>query len=151
MNSGLWSHPQRTHLFLDAAQVSNPLLPAHRCMHERCLEGEPAVYMFTPLLVEKAGVAPDMTLRFTACKQVSVQARKLPWLWNPWEGSHKVQLGAVSGPTKWTLVQQKILKKTTTCAAYVLKTCYIMFVRDLTLFSHTLPQPTVHFGIRVIC
>ena len=34
----------------------------------------------TTLLVEKAGVVPDMTLRLTACKQVSVQVRQPPWL-----------------------------------------------------------------------
>ena len=48
-----------------------------------CPEGRPAVYTLvqcTPLLVEKAGVAPDMTLRFTTCKQASVQAREPPWL-----------------------------------------------------------------------
>ena len=30
--------------------------------------------------VRKAGVAPNMTLRFTVCKQVSMQMRELPWL-----------------------------------------------------------------------
>ena len=52
-------------------------------LHEGYLEGGPAVYMLiqcTPLLVEKAGVAPDMTLRFTTHKQVSVQVREPPWL-----------------------------------------------------------------------
>ena len=34
----------------------------------------------TPLLVEKACVAPDVTLRFTTNKQVSVQVREPPWL-----------------------------------------------------------------------
>ena len=64
------------------------------CLHEGCLEGRPAVYTLiqcTPLLVEKADVSPDMTLRFTTCNQVSVQARESPWLWNPWGGSHEVQ------------------------------------------------------------
>ena len=46
--------------------------------------------VYTPI-VEKAGVAPDVTLGFTACKQVSVQVREPPWLWNPWGGSHEVQ------------------------------------------------------------
>ena len=49
---------------------------------ESCESG-PAVYTLiqcTALLVEKAGVAPDVTLRFTAHKQVSVQAREPPWL-----------------------------------------------------------------------
>ena len=34
----------------------------------------------TPLLVEKAGVAPEMALRFTMQKEVSMQAREPPWL-----------------------------------------------------------------------
>ena len=56
---------QSTVYLYAAAQVSNPLLPALRCLREGCPEGEFAVYMLiqcTPLLVEKAGVAPDMTL-----------------------------------------------------------------------------------------
>ena len=47
------------------------------------MKGGPAVYMreqCTPLLVEKAGVAPDVTLRFIACKQVSVQVTEPLWL-----------------------------------------------------------------------
>ena len=50
---------------------------------EGCPEGESAVYVLkqcTPLFVEKAGVAPDMTLRFTMHKQVRVQAREPSWL-----------------------------------------------------------------------
>ena len=34
----------------------------------------------TPLLVDKARVAPDMTLRFTTHKQVRMQAREPPSL-----------------------------------------------------------------------
>ena len=34
----------------------------------------------TPLLVEKGGVATDVTVRFTVCKQVCVQVREPPWL-----------------------------------------------------------------------
>ena len=51
-------------------------------LSEGCLEGGPAVYMpiqCTPLLVKKAGVPPDVTLRFTTCKQAHVQARGPPW------------------------------------------------------------------------
>ena len=40
-------------------------------------------YTVYTLLVEKAGVAPDVILKFTACKQVRVQAREPPWDWNP--------------------------------------------------------------------
>ena len=49
------------------------------------------LYSVHPLLVKKAGVASDMTPMFTTCKQVSVQAREPPCLWNPWGGSHEVQ------------------------------------------------------------
>ena len=52
-------------------------------LHEGCPEGRPAVYTLiqcTPLLVEKAGVAPDVTFRLTAHKEVSVQVREPPWL-----------------------------------------------------------------------
>ena len=38
-------------------------------------------------MVEKASVAPEMTLWLTVQKQVSVQAREPPWLWNPRGGS----------------------------------------------------------------
>ena len=61
----------------------------------------------TPLLVEKAGVAPDVTLRFTACKQVSVQVREPCGLKTHGEDYTKSKIGAINGPTKWTLVQQK--------------------------------------------
>ena len=49
---------------LTVPQFSDSPLPALCCLHEGCLKGEPAVYMLiqcTPLLVEKAGVVPDMT------------------------------------------------------------------------------------------
>ena len=45
----------------------------------------------TPLLVEKAGVTPDVTFRITACKQERVQARYPLWIWNPWGRTHEVQ------------------------------------------------------------
>ena len=59
----------------------------------------------------KAGVAPDMTLRFTACKQVSVQAREPPWHWNPWGGSHEVQNRGNQQPHKMDLGPTKKLKR----------------------------------------
>ena len=68
---------------LIAAQVNNPLLPALHCLHEGCLEGEPDIDMLiqcTPLLVEKAGVVPDVTIRFTLHNQVVIEEREPPWL-----------------------------------------------------------------------
>ena len=57
-----------------------PGFVSHYCLpsswHDRRVEGEPAVHMLiqcTPLLVEKAGVAPDMTIRFIVHKQTKVQ------------------------------------------------------------------------------
>ena len=43
------------------------------------------------LLVEKAGVTPDVTFRITACKQERVQVRYPLWIWNPWGRTHEVQ------------------------------------------------------------
>ena len=59
-----WQHE----MDLIAAKVRNPLLPALHCLHEGCPEGEPAVrpVQCTPLLVKNTGIAPDVTLRFTA-------------------------------------------------------------------------------------
>ena len=64
----------------------------------------------TPLLVEKAGVAPDVTLGFITCKQVCRQENH-PGFETHGEGHMKSKTGAISGPTKWTLVQKNILKK----------------------------------------
>ena len=52
-------------------------LPAFRCLHAGCPKGKPALYTFiqyTPLVVEKAGVAPHITIKFTMHGQVSVQS-----------------------------------------------------------------------------
>ena len=50
------------------------------CIRDVCMVGL-LYYMLiqcAPLLVKKAGVAPDMTLGFIKCKQVSVQVREPP-------------------------------------------------------------------------
>ena len=63
--------------------TEHTLLPALLCYYEGCLEGKPAVYKLiqcTLLLVEKAGVALNMSLTFTVCMQVRLQTRELPWL-----------------------------------------------------------------------
>ena len=56
-------------------------LPSAACMMDVQKVGllYTCLYNVKPLLVEKAGVAPDMTLRFTAHKQLSVQVREPPW------------------------------------------------------------------------
>ena len=64
----------------------------------------------TPLLVEKTGVAPDMTLSFTVQKQVCGQENH-PGFETYGEGHMKSKIGGITGPTKWTLVQQKFKKK----------------------------------------
>ena len=79
------------------------LLPSLHCLHEGCPEGKPAVHtliQFTLLLVEKTGVAPHVTLRFTACKQ------ECRWENYPgFEDCTKSKIGAINGLTKCTLVQ----------------------------------------------
>ena len=67
----------------------------------------------TSLMVEKASVASDMILRFTAHNQVTVQAREPTWLWNPWGWSHEVQYGGNQWPHKMDLGPSKIKKKQT--------------------------------------
>ena len=63
---------------------SNPgNLPLLQMWHVGNVTGHHAVYTLiqcTPLLVEKAGVAPDVTFRITACKQERVQARYPLWI-----------------------------------------------------------------------
>ena len=61
--------------------------------------------MITSICHSEMYAAPDMTLRFTVHKQVSMQGRETPWRWNP----------PISGPTKWTSVQQK-LKRQKVCS-----------------------------------
>ena len=68
-------------LNLTAAQVSNPLLSALCCLHEGCLEGEPAVQCI-PLLVEKAGCSTRSD-PYVHHAQASIQAREPPWLLKP--------------------------------------------------------------------
>ena len=84
------------------------------CLHEGCPEGRPTVYILlwcTALLVEKAGVAPDVTRRFTMHKQVSVLARDPPWLWNPWGESQEVQNRGNQWPHIMDLGPTKIKKE----------------------------------------
>ena len=94
---------------------------AHHCVggsnpnaYERSLTSH-AVYMLiqcTPLLVEKASVAPEVNLRNPLC--AGEEARKWgnpPWLWNPGQTSPEVQNRGISGPTKRTCVLQKFKKK----------------------------------------
>ena len=63
---------------------SNPSnLPLLQTWHVGNMTGRHAVYMLiqcTSLLVEKAGVTPDVTFRMTACKQERVQARYPLWI-----------------------------------------------------------------------
>ena len=64
----------------------------------------------TPL-VEKAGVAPDVTFRITACKQERVQARYPLWIWNPWGRTHEVQNRSNQWLHKMDLSPDKKFKK----------------------------------------
>ena len=95
-------------MFMKYNLTSNP----NAC--ERSLASH-AVYMLiqcTPLLVEKAGVAPEVNLRNPLC--TDEEARKWgnpPWLWNPGQTSPEVQNRGISSPTKRTCVLQKFFKK----------------------------------------
>ena len=85
--------------------------------HVGNVTGRHAIYTFiqcTPLLVERAGVAPDMTFRIPACKQEKKECRQdiHSGFEIHEEGHTKSKTGAISGSTKWTLVQTKNLKKT---------------------------------------
>ena len=73
-----------------------------------------AVYMliqYTPLLVEKAGVARVVTFRIIVRKQERVQARYPLWIWNPWGRTHKVQNRSNQWLHKMDLGPNKNLKK----------------------------------------
>ena len=93
---------------------------AHHCVGgsnpnacERSLASH-AVYTLiqcTPLLVEKAGVAPVVTFRITARKQESMQARYPLWIWNPWGRTHEVQNRSNQWLHKMDLGPNKNLKK----------------------------------------
>ena len=119
------------------------------CLHRGCPEGRPAVYTLiqcTPLLVEKAAVAPDVTLRLTACKQVSVQVRETPGFKTHGEGHTKSKLRAISDPTKWTLVQQKYLKKKKNCTEGPRLLWYIFCLKCVKKSRHFVPQEEVWSG-----
>ena len=102
--------------------MQKPILwAAHHCVGgsnpnacERSLASH-AIYMliqYTPLLVEKAGVAPEVNLRNPLCAgEEACKWGNPPWLWNPGQTSPEVQNRGISGPTKRTCVLQKIFKK----------------------------------------
>ena len=64
----------------------------------------------TPLLVEKVGAAPEVTLKFSVCKKVC-RHENHPGFETHGEGHTKSKIGVISGSTKWTLVQQNLKKK----------------------------------------
>ena len=86
-----------------------------RCMCERSPVSH-AVYTLiqcTPLLVEKAGVAPDVTFGITTCKQERVQVRDPLWIWNPWGRTHEVQNRSNQSvaPQNWPWSNKKMFLK----------------------------------------
>ena len=92
-------------------KVSLPLL---QTWHVGNATGRHAVYTLiqcTPLLVEKAGVVPDVTFRIRARKQERVQARYPLWIWNPWGRTHKVQNRSNQWLHKMELGPDKKFKK----------------------------------------
>ena len=86
---------------------SNPgNLPLLQMWHVGNVTSHHAVYTLiqcTPLLVEKAGVAPDVTFRITACKQEKSAGKTSTLDLKPMKKKHtKSRTGAISGSTKWT-------------------------------------------------
>ena len=60
-----------------------------------------------PCWWKRQGVAPDVTLSHTTRKQVSVAGERTTLALKPMGRVHmKSKIGAISGSTKWTLVQQ---------------------------------------------
>ena len=122
-----WQSPTRIHeLGRWNSSVGNASdLVTHRWAAHHCVGGSNpnacerslashAVYMLiqcTPLLVEKAGVAPVVTFRITARKQERVQARYPLWIWNPWGRTHEVQNRSNQWLHKMDLGPKKKLKK----------------------------------------
>ena len=85
-------------------------------MHEGCPEGESAVYKLvqcTPLLVEKAGVAPDMTFRFTTPSKSVCRHENHSGFKTREEGHMKSKTGAISGPSNGPWSNKNIFKKET--------------------------------------
>ena len=74
-------------------------------------EGCNKLIQCTPLLVEKAGVAPEVTFGITARKQERVQVRDPLRIWNPWGRTHKVQNRSNQWLHKLGLGPTKNLKK----------------------------------------
>ena len=97
-------------------------LPLLQMWHVGNMTGCHAVYTLiqcTPLLVEKAGVTPDVTFRITACKQERVQARYPLWIWNPWGRTHKVQNRSNQWLHKMDLGPDKKIKKKKNHSIYI--------------------------------
>ena len=83
------------------------------CLHEGCPEGKPAVFTFihcTPLLVEKTGVAPDVTLSFTTSKQVC-RWENHPGFETHGQSQPKSKTESTSSSTKWWPVTANLKKK----------------------------------------
>ena len=110
--------PSGLHAYLWSGQPKikthccSSLLPALHCLHEGCLKGEPAIHMLlqcTPLLVEKAGVAPDVTLSSLHVSKQKCRQENHPSFETHGKGHIESKIGAISGPTKWTYVQFPVI------------------------------------------
>ena len=99
-----------------------------------------AGYMLTPLLVEKAGVAPDVTFRITACKQERVQARYPLWIWNPWGRIHEVQNRSNQWLHKIDLGPDKKFKKKKRWWRLGKKTGSAYYFEPLRAYIHVAPD-----------
>ena len=104
------------------------------------------VYMLiqcTPLLV---GVAPDVTFGISTCKQGRVQVRDPLWIWNPWERTHEVQTGAISGSTNWATLYFHIY----ICCFFLYLTLMMWYSFGLLHFSRPIQNEVGNVGILVL-
>ena len=118
---------------------SNPgNLPLLQMWHVGNVTGRHAIYTLiqcTPLLVEKAGVTPDVTFRITACKQERVQVRYPLWIWNPWGRTYEVQNRSNQWLHKKDLGPDKKNFKKTKKTKQLIPESSLLFLNLLFLFS----------------
>ena len=104
----------------------------------------------TPLLVKKPGVTPDVTLRFTAYKQVSVQAKEPPGFETHEESHTKSKTGPISSPKKMELDPTKIKEKITIMTSYThlhLIMRYVIFhiLDEIVALDHNIEEEVLIF------
>ena len=148
--AGRGSRVESTSAHCAGVSRSNPgNLPLLQMWHVGNVTGRHTIYTLiqcTPLLVEKAGVTPDVTFRITACKQERVQARYPLWIWNPWGRTHEVQNRSNQWLYKMDLGPDKKLKKKKTLLK-TLPSCNVR-MRAVEITSPNLLKPLFYIHQR---